>query len=165
MEDLAEFGASNVEQFSYAGAGLGVGALTMYLTKYQAQRNGKDPFQDQDPREDWREQILEEDPLHEDGMYEENTLMELYYDNFDALKRNAGEGFHSFVTTLILDGLDTYAFEGDRLGLDQYPETIAGIFAGMKIGKKIPTPVDVSNLYQKVVSGQDDQGDRAGENF
>lgn len=69
------------------------------------------------------------------------------------MKTNYDEGKHAIIRTLLADGFDTYLIQGDILGVDQYPETMAGFFAGIKIGKNIPTLVDASKMYKEKFYG------------
>lgn len=86
-------------------------------------------------------------------MYDENSLTEFYLDNLDAAKTNHDEGKHVIIKSLLEGRVDTYLIQGDILGADQYPETMAGFFAGIKIGKNIPTLVDASKMYKEKFYG------------
>ncbi|MFB6116399.1 MAG: hypothetical protein ABEK10_02695 [Candidatus Nanosalina sp.] len=159
MEDLIEFAAQNIQEYSHAAAGFGIGAATTYFGKMNAQRKGREFFPD-GPEEEWYEHILEEDPMYDEEDLSDGRLMQLYYDNFDTVSKNAKQGFHSFVSTAIVDVFETFSLDSSFVDFQDYPEMAAGFYAGIKAAEHAPTPIDAAEAYRDVVG----TGDRSSEN-
>lgn len=151
LEDLSEIAIDNAERLAYTAAGFGMAASSTYIRKCREQRAGRRPVKDYS-RSDWHEKILEEDPLYDDDERGRNFVEEAYFDNFDTVKRNYDEAKHAAIMTLVADGVETFLIDGEFFGVDQYPEAGAGFFMGIKAGKKMPTPQDMSEMYRGLVS-------------
>lgn len=154
MEDLFELAAQNIQEYSHAAAGFGIGAATTYLGKMNAQRKGREFFPD-GPEEEWYEHILEEDPMYDEEDFSEGRLMELYYDNFDTVSKNAKQGFHSFISTAIIDGFETFSLDSSFVDLQDYPEMAAGFYAGFKAAEHTPTPMDAAEVYREITGREE----------
>ena len=140
MEDILELGIENLERYAHAVAGFGIAAGITYASKLNHHRNGREMFPD--PEDDWHERLLEEDPVQGSEAYRENPAMEAYYGNIDTLKSNARLGGRAVVATGIADVFETIQFDQDYIGLEDYPEMAAGMYAGIKAAEYAPTPFE-----------------------
>jgi len=147
MDDLFGLAVENSERLIYGGLGLGTGFVASYSKRYIDQRKGLDLDYSS---ADFNERMIEEDPITDLEDFEDNRFMELYYDNFDHVKKAAGDSKNSIIYTVAVDGMDRLLGE-NNMGFDEYPEAFAGAFIGLKIGRKTPTPVDVSNAYSEIL--------------
>ena len=141
----------NAEKLAYSAAGFGLAVSSTYIRKCREQSAGRRPFKDYSGT-DWHKKVLEEDPMHDEDEGARNFLEEAYFDNFDTVKKNYDEAKHATIMTLLADGVETFLIDGEFFGIDQYPEAGAGVFMGIKAGKKMPTPKDVSEMYRGLVS-------------
>lgn len=146
MEEMWGIVAENSERLTYVGLGLGTGLLASYTGRYMDQRNGRDHDYS---AEDHQKKLIEEDPVTDLDDFEENALMEMYYDNFDHVEQAYDDSKSSVVYTIAIDGVNSLLGE-NNIGFEEYPEVFTGTFIGVKLGRKIPTPIDVSNAYQEI---------------
>lgn len=151
IEDLSELAVENAEQLVYAGVEFGIAFSSTYLKKNLDQRAGREPFPT-GPEQQWYERVLEEDPMYDEDMHDDNFLEKAYFENFDKIKKNYDEAKMAATMTLVADGAETFLIDGEFFGVDQYPEAGAGFFMGIKAAKKLPTPQDVSEMYRGLVS-------------
>ncbi|WP_414837924.1 hypothetical protein ACK3SF_00795 [Candidatus Nanosalina sp. VS9-1] len=151
IEDLSEIAVDRAEQLMYGAAGFGMGFSSTYIEKNRAQKAGREPFPE-GPDKEWYETVLEDDPMYDDDMHDDNFLEKAYFENFDTIKRNYDELKAAAIMTLIADGVETFLIDGEFFGVDQYPEAGAGLYLGIKTGKKLPTPKDISEMYRGLVS-------------
>ena len=151
IEDLSEIALENAEQLAYAAAGFSLGFSSTYVEKNRIQRSGREPFPE-GPDKEWYEGILEDDPMYDEDMHDDNFLEEAYFENFDTIKKNYDEAKLALLMTVLADGAENFLMDGEFFGVDQYPEAGAGLFLGIKAGKKLPTPKDVSEMYRGLVS-------------
>jgi|GEM_PF-2033663 len=145
MDDLSIV-AENSDRIFYMGLGLGAGLMASYASRYMDQRRGLDYDYS---TEDYHGRLIEEDPVTDLEDYRENKLMEFYYDKFGHVKQAYSDSKSSILYTVAIDGTDMFLGENE-MGLDEYPEGFAGVFIGLKLGRKVPTPIDVSEAYQDV---------------
>lgn len=154
MEDLAELAAQNLEEYSHAAAGFGIGMAATYLGKLNTQRKGREIFPE-GPEEEWYEHILEEDPMYDEESFSEGKLMEFYYDNYDVVSKNAKQGFNSFISAGLMDAFETFSLDTDFIDFVDYPEMAAGFYAGMKTAEHTPTPIDAAEAYRSLMDDED----------
>ncbi len=150
MEDLLDFAVENVEEYAHAAAGFGIGLTTTYLTKLNAERKGREMFPE-GPEKEWYDSVLEEDPMYDEENFSDGRVMEFYYDNFDKVKKNTSQAFHSVISTGLMDAFETFSLDSDFVGFEDYPEMAAGFYAGIKAAEHTPTP---SEAYRSIVGGE-----------
>lgn len=146
IDEALELAAENGDRLMYTGIGIGTGFLASYTGRYLKQRKGLDHDYS---KQDFHRRLIEEDPVTDLEDYRENKLMEFYYDKFGHVKQAYSDSKSSLVYTVAIDGTDMFLGENE-MGLDEYPEGFAGVFIGLKLGRKVPAPVDVSEAYQDV---------------
>lgn len=149
MEELLELTAENADTLAKTGLGFTAGATVAYLHKYRCQRNGVEPFpRNNNPVYD---KILEEDPIYGQDAYTENKLMEVYYDRFNTVQNNYKDAKASILTTVFIHGGNRFLLEDDTISFEDYPKIAGGAFAGIKAGKIVPTPKELSESFKQFI--------------
>lgn len=143
VEEIGEMFFQEFDDVYRASLGFTLAATTRYWTRIEKQ--GKDTRELEADSFELNEQLLEEDPHYENGMYEEGKLMETYYDNFDVIKKNAGQAVKSVIYTGVYDVINAGVGDSEAIKLEEYPEMAAGIYLGLKVANKAPTPQEVKS--------------------
>jgi hypothetical protein len=147
VEDLFEFAVENYEEYTHAAAGFGIGATTTYLAKLNAERQGRVMFPES-PEEELRDSILEDDPNYDEP--DDGPFAEVYYDNFDTLKKNVRQGAYSGAATILMDAVETFSLDSDFVGFEDHPKMAAGFYAGIKAAEYTPTPSDAAEAFREI---------------